>query len=152
MFPFNDPFREFELLRREVDRAFQSVGIDRGLLRNAFLPGRAARAYPLVNVSESPDAVVVEALAPGLNPDTLEITVKGDTITLAGEKPAVGADVKPEHYHRSERASARFVRTLQLPADVTDTGITAEYRSGVLVVTLPKAESAKPRKIAVSVA
>lgn len=152
MFPFNDPFRELELVRREVDRAFQYAGLDRAMLRNAFLPGRAARAYPLVNVSESADAVVVEALAPGLNPDSLEITVKGDTITLAGEKPAVGADVKPENFHRSERASARFVRTLQLPAEVCDTGVTAEYRSGVLVVTLPKAESAKPRKIAVNVA
>ena len=152
MLSFNDPFREFELLRREVDRAFQSVGLDRAMLRNAFLPGRAARSYPLVNVSETPETVVVEALAPGLNPESLEITVKGDTITLAGEKPPVNPDVKPEFVHRSERASARFVRTLQLPAEVTDKGVSAEYRAGVLVVTLPKAESAKPRKIAVSVA
>jgi len=143
-----DPFREFDALRREIDRAFQVVAAGRDV-PSAFLPGRSARTYPLVNVSENADAIEVDALAPGVNPQTLDVTADGDRLSISGEK---GSDqVAPEDYHRCERAAGKFVRTFTLPAPVDTAKIAATYNNGVLHVVLPKAEEAKPRRIAVSV-
>ncbi len=144
-----DPFREFEELRREIDRAFEQVGL--GPLprwRLAFLPGRAARQYPLVNLHDDGTNLYVEALAPGVEPNRFEVTVVGTTLTIAGEKPGL-KDVAPERIHRSERAAGRFVRTVELPVEVDPNGVSAQYRYGLLLLTLPRSESARPRRIAV---
>ena len=79
-------------------------------------------------------------------------TVLRNQLTISGEKPAESGEVKAENFHRSERASGRFVRTFTLPTEVDDKKVSAEYRSGILTITLPKAEAAKPKKITVSVA
>jgi HSP20 family protein len=151
MMRFIDPFREFDQLRREIDRAFTNLGVDTRF-RNAFLPGRAARAYPLINMWDDPDNVIIEALAPGVNPDTFEVHVLRNQVTISGEKTRAPEEIKPEQYHRSERAAAKFVRTLTLPSEVDDKRVIAEYRNGILRLTLPKAEAAKPKKIAVRAA
>lgn len=148
-----NPFDELEALRREIDRAFEPLlhgGIRGPFSRFSFLPGRAARAYPLVNVTEDADNVYVEALAPGIDPETLGVSIVQDTLTISGEKLAL-RDVNPEAYHRNERSAGRFVRSFTLPAAVEQNDAKAEYRSGLLLITLPKAEQAKPRQIAVSV-
>ncbi len=148
-----NPFRELEALRREVDRLFGAATHESWPTgRNAFLPGRSARTYPLINLKENPDEIVIEALAPGVNPDSFEITVLRDQFTLAGEKNRTPGEVEPEAWHRNERAAGKFVRSLRLPAEVDDTKVTAEYREGILRVTLPKTEAAKPKKITVNVA
>jgi HSP20 family protein len=138
-------------LRQELERVFDDywpAGWPRR--RSAFLPGRAARAYPLVNVYEDPEAVYVEALAPGLDADSLDVSVRGNTLTLAGEKKPLEG-VPDEAYHRSERATGRFVRTLQLDADVDAEKVEARYENGIVTITLPKSEKAKPKQIPVSV-
>ena len=147
-----DPFRDMEELRREVDRAFESFGGGRrpGFGRAAFLPGYGARQYPLVNLYEDKDNLYVEALAPGLNPERLDLTVQGNTLTISGEKPGL-QNVKPENLHRSERSAGRFVRTIELPYLVSDAGVAASYRDGLLLVTLPRHEASKPKQIAVRV-
>jgi len=148
----NDPFREMERLRRDMDRFFG--GHDPGppsparAFRLAFLPGRAARMYPLVNVYQDGDTFRVEALAPGLDPDAVELTVVRDTLTLRGEKPGLG-DVRPERVHRGERAAGRFARTVQLPDEADPEGVAAAYRDGLLVISVPRAEHARPRRIQV---
>jgi HSP20 family protein len=145
-----DPWREIEALRREVDRVFSELGL--GPLgrpwRLAFLPGRAARQYPLVNLHDDGQNFYVEALAPGVDPDRFEVTVLGNTLTLSGEKRGL-PDVPPERIHRSERAAGRFVRTIELPAEVDPNKVSAEYKHGLLVVTLPRAEAARPRRVTV---
>ncbi|MCB2154156.1 Hsp20/alpha crystallin family protein [bacterium] len=149
-----DAFEGLDVLRRELDRVFEDSGLPRAgksMPRFAFLPGRAARGYPLVNLDENADAIVIEALAPGLDPESLEISVVGDQLTISGEKPGLGEKVQSESYHRSERSAGRFVRTIELPAAVNQNSAKAEYKNGLLLVTLPKAEEAKPKKIAVSV-
>ncbi len=149
-----DVFRELESLRREVERAFEQFGSDFGVhpwFRAAFLPGRAARAYPMLNVSEDRDAVYVEALAPGLDTETLEISVLHNRLRIAGEKQALSKDIKPEAFHRNERSAGRFVRTLDLPTEVDADKVTAEYKNGLLLITIPKAEAAKPKQITVKV-
>ena len=116
-----DPFDGMETLRREIDQAF-----DRGspqfppMFRTAFLPARGAREYPLINLYEDQNMVYLEALAPGADPGSFNISIVGDTLTLSGEKPRAPADVKPEAFHREERAAGKFVRSIDLPVEVDD--------------------------------
>jgi HSP20 family protein len=152
-----NPWQEMQRLRHDIDRAFEQVGWRNGgrngrTFPTAFLPGRAARAYPLVNVSEDAHALYVTALAPGLEPTAIQLTVQDNRLTIAGEKPRVAAEMHPDAFHRSERAAGTFVRTVTLPIDVEPEQVQAEYTNGLLVVTLPKAEQVKPKQIAVSVA
>jgi HSP20 family protein len=93
----------------------------------------------------------VSALAPGLDIDSLELTVENDVLRIAGQKAPLSGDIKPERFHRRERGAGRFIRTLTLPAAVDADNVSAEFRNGLLTVTLPKSEAAKPRRIAVSV-
>jgi len=149
-----DPFREFremEDLRREVDRIFESFSTGRPVRRQgAFLPGRAARQYPLVNVYEDQDNLYVEALAPGIDPKALDLAVQGSTLTISGEKKPAD-NVPAEGYHRAEREAGKFVRTVDLPYPVGDEGVDASYKNGLLLVTLPKHEAAKPKQISVRI-
>lgn len=147
--PSWDPFGELERLRREMDRVFEGAAGDasRSL---AFLPGLAARHHPHLNVAEIGEEYLVEALAPGVDPSTLDVNVQGTRLTLSGEKkPPEG--IKAEAFHRTERSAGRFTRTVDLPADVDPDKVTASYSDGVLQVRLPKAESAKPKRIEIAV-
>jgi len=144
------PWQTLEALRRELDRVFDETGTrNEPFFRTAFLPGRAARRYPLTNLYEDKDTLYLEALAPGVDPATLDLKVVDNTLSIVGEKRRVAGDVKPEAFHRSERATSKFVRHLQLPVEVDEDKIRADYKDGLLIVTLPKAEKAKPKQIAV---
>ncbi len=148
-----NPFDEMEMLRREVDKAFEGfVARQEPARRGAFLPGSSPRRYPLVNLFEEQDKIYLEALTPGIDPESLNVDIVHNRLTLSGEKIRITADVKPEAFHRSERASGKFVRTVELPVEVDEQGIRAEYKNGILLVTLPKAEKAKPKQINVKVA
>jgi HSP20 family protein len=147
-----NPWQTLEVLRRELDRVFDETGTrNEPFFRTAFLPGRAARRYPLSNLYEDKDTLYLEALAPGVDPATLDVRVVGNTLSIVGEKRRVAGDVKPEAFHRSERATGKFVRHLQLPVEVDEGKIRADYKDGLLIVTLPKAEKAKPKQITVQV-
>jgi len=148
-----NPFEELATLRQEIDRAFEGFGTEQGPLRQvAFLPGRGPRRYPLINLLEDKDHIYIEALTPGVDPQSLNVSVTHNRLTMAGEKTRISGDVKPEAFHRSERASGKFVRTFDLPVEVDDAGVQAEYKNGLLLVTIPKAEKAKPKQINVKIA
>jgi HSP20 family protein len=137
-------FDRLEALRREFIDSEKFLGG----MPAAFLPGRAARAYPLVNVFEDGDNFYVEALTPGVARDQLEVTTTGSVLTLAGRKPPLEG-VQPERMHRNERAAGSFMRTVTLPADIEPDRVSAEFSRGLLLVTLPRSESNKPRRIQV---
>lgn len=145
------PFRELDMLRREVERAFESFGPEAGwpVLRAPLMT--RANIFPLLNLSEDKDNMYVQALAPGLKGDTLEITVTDDVLRISGEKEPYTTPVEPEVYHRREREGGKFVRAITLPGEVNMEKVKAEYKEGVLLITLPKAEAAKPKQIAVKV-
>lgn len=148
-----NPWREIEALRRDIDRAFNNVGqTNSPSFRSAFLPGRAARQYPLVNLSEDRDHIYVEALAPGIEPASIEVAVVRNVLTISGEKRRLPEELKPEAIHRSERATGKFIRSIELPSEIDSAQVKAEYKHGLLMVTLPKAAAAKPKQINVSVA
>lgn len=143
-----NPLADMENLRREVDRAFEEFGLARGPAnRVAFLPGRGPRRYPLINLLEDKERLYIEALTPGVDPASLGVSVLRNRLTLSGEKTRVTADVQPEAFHRSERSAGKFVRTFDLPVEVDEDKIQAEYKNGLLIVVLPKAEKAKPRQV-----
>ena len=149
-------FNELDALRREVERAFEQHGgaerRPRPFSPMSFLPGLSARAYPLLNVSEDADNVYVEALAPGVAPESLDITVQQDILRIAGEKQPISEDVKLEAFHRNERGAGQFVRTVRLNTAVEADKVAADYANALLLVTLPKAVEAKPKQITVKVA
>ena len=148
-----NPFTDLDQLRRDIDHAFEELAsAEAPTHRVVFLPGRGPRRYPLVNMLEDKDNLYVEALTPGVDPQSLNVMVMQGRLTVSGEKSRVAADVKPEAFHRSERASGKFVRTFDLPVEVNEERIEAEYKNGLLIVTLPKAEKAKPRQVNVKVA
>jgi len=112
--------------------------------------GRATRsaAAPALNVWEDDQAVYAEADLPGVDPAKLEITVtEGNQLTVQGERPA--PEVPGSVWIRQERPFGNFVRVVRLPALVDADKVEAKYESGVLRLTLPKHEAAKPRKIVV---
>jgi len=139
-----DPWwmQEVDRPRREMDRLVEGVG------RKPFL-GFETRLFPLLNVRDKGDSFVVSAEIPGVKTDDLEIKIEGDTLTLKGErKPeeAAGADVS---YHRRERATGIFQRSLTLPGKVDADKVNASYKNGVLTVTLLKDKAAIPKQITV---
>jgi HSP20 family protein len=132
-----------ERLHREVNRLFSDSFTQSG--------GRTAPTYPAMNVWTNEDGAVLTAELPGMNPDDLEISVVNETLTLSGNRVA---DEVPENvkYHRQERRSGQFTRTFQLPFTVEVEQVEAVFKNGVLHLSLPRAESEKPRKIAVKTA
>jgi len=147
---FLSPFGELEALRQGIDQMFLDLWPGFSGRSSVFLPGRSARAYPLINLSGEPDKYIMEAYAPGLDLSSLDVSVKGNTVTITGEKKAL-RDIKPEAYHRSERSTGKFLRTYQLDSEINDAQVKAEYKDGILAITLPKSEKAMPKKIAVNV-
>jgi HSP20 family protein len=149
-----DLLGEMERVRGEIDRILGEERLPAWTFpfsRISFLPGRASRGYPLINIGEDNDNVYVDALAPGVKGDTLNVSVTGDKLVISGEKFSLPGEVKPESIHRGERSAGEFVRTLSLPAPIEADKVEASYRNGLLRVVLPKADAARPRQIAVHV-
>lgn len=135
------PFEELDRLRRQVDWF-------NGGLRSGLSGEPAAGVFPLMNVTEDKDNYYVRAELPGIKADQLEISVTGDTLSVSGERKLPVEDDKAQ-YHRREREAGRFSRIVTLPGQLNTGKVEASCTDGVLTVTLPKAEAAKPRQIAV---
>jgi HSP20 family protein len=135
-----NPASPLNELRREFDRLFDTV------LSGETYPNQA-RPFPALNAWEDGDRLMIEAEVPGLSLDDLDITIQGNELTIKGQrKPMVGDDLV---YHRRERGVGEFSRFLTLPTKVDGERVEAALKDGVLTIMLPKAETAKARKIAV---
>ena len=106
---------------------------------------------PPVDIFEDKDGVVLNAELPGMKKEDIELRVENNVLTLQGERKREN-ETKEEGYFRSERAYGTFSRSFSLPTSVDTSKIGAEYKDGVLSVSLPKAEEAKPKQIDVKVA
>lgn len=104
--------------------------------------------YPAVDVHDGEKEITVKAELPGLEAKDVTLKLERDVLTVAGEKRFEDAD-KKEAYHRIERRYGSFYREIPLPAEVKAEAVTARFDKGVLVVTLPKSESAASRTIPV---
>lgn len=113
--------------------------------------GHSASWAPAVDVLEQADAIRIAAELPGVKPEDVKISVEANVLTIQGTKQQESEE-KTERVHRYERTYGSFARTFTLPRTVDTAHIKAGYDNGVLTITLPKAEQAKPRQIAVQVA
>ncbi len=105
---------------------------------------------PLVDIFEEPDAIRLVAEIPGVKPEDVRISVESNLLTINGTKEQV-AEEKAEKVHRYERTYGAFERTFRLSTSIDPNKIKATYDLGVLTITLPKAETAKPHLIRVEV-
>lgn len=105
--------------------------------------------YPACDVAETDEAFLVKAELPGVTPDEVKLNMTNNVLTLYGEKQQETED-KAQNYYRIERTSGTFQRSFTFPSTVEAAKITASYKDGVLTITLPKAEEAKPRQIPIS--
>ena len=140
-----DPFRDLRSLQEEVNRLF-STNLGRGFGDEGI--GRGAW-NPSVDIFENKDQIVLEAELPGMSRDDFELTVENNVITLRGERQFEKKE-ETDNYHRVERSYGSFTRSFTLPQTVSAEGANAEYRNGVLRVTLPKREETKARRIEIS--
>jgi len=137
---WSSPFRELDELRREMDRVF-------GPLSEAAGFG-AAGVFPAINVSETDDALFVEAELPGMKSDDLDVTFENGTLTLSGERE-LSDESEDVSYHRRERQWGSFRRSFTIPHRVDADGVRARYLDGILTVELPKAAEARPKQITI---
>lgn len=135
-----DPYREMMSMRRAMNRLMDNTFSDEWDSGTEW-------SLPL-DVMENENDFVVKATVPGVKPDDLEITYNNGTLTIQGEVKSE-QDQKEGKYHLRERRSGAFVRSLALPTDVKPDKIEAEYQDGVLTLKLPKAEEARPKRIAI---
>jgi HSP20 family protein len=130
--------------RREMDRLVGDlIGPWAGELQR-LVP---ASGFPSLNVWEDGDFIFAEAEVPGLKAEDLDISVIGNQLTVKGRRAPLAVDGGT--YHRRERNVGEFVRTVSLPTEIDPDKVEASLADGVLKISLPKAETAKPRKVTV---
>ena len=111
----------------------------------------SAAWVPAVDILEEPEAIRIMAEVPGVKPEDVNISLENNVLTIHGSKQQI-AEERTERVHRYERTYGAFERSFTLPTTVDAGNIKASYEHGVLTVTLPKVEKAKPRQIEVQVA
>lgn len=134
---------DFDLLRREMDRLFDS-----------FFPARreddsgSAVWAPRTDLAETDDAYIVSMDVPGIKPDEIDITFEEGTLKVSGERQA-SKEVEQGQYHRIERSYGRFFRSFRFGGNVDPDKIEAHFDDGVLTIRVGKVEESKPRRIEV---
>ncbi len=141
-----NPVRNLFDLRTSVDRLFDDFfGLERGTMREPSLA-----VVPAVDLEETDDAFKITAELPGMDKKDIHITFENNVLTISGEKKAE-KEIKEENYHRLERSYGKFQRSFELPGYINRDKIEADYKDGVLHITVPKSEEAKPKQIEVKV-
>lgn len=142
-----EPFRDLVSTHDHFNQLFngtfaRAFGDQQEVSRRAWIPP--------VDIYETGDSLVLKAELPGINPDDVEIRVEGGTLYLKGERK-FEKDAKEENLHRVERPYGKFSRSFLLPSSIDSDRVKAEYQHGVLTLTMPKREEAKPRSIKIAV-
>jgi HSP20 family protein len=149
-FPFGSDFVQ---LRQAMQELLQESFVPSGGSRSAWGAGARAMARPLpLDVYATPDEAVVIAAVPGMTPEQLEITYAGNTLTLSGSVPSWTENEQAQNatWYLRELWSGQFQRTVTLPFEVDPAQAQATFEHGIVRITLPKAEWAKPHKIAIN--
>jgi HSP20 family protein len=142
---FRDAVNELLHLQGELDARLRSPRSD------LFAGPSAAGVFPPVNIFRNANGdAVIRAELPGVKPEQLSVTVERRRLTLSGERAPEAAG--NGGYHRRERASGKFSRSMELPADLDVDRADATFRGGVMTLHIPRAEAAKPRQITVKAA
>ncbi|MEW6601984.1 MAG: Hsp20/alpha crystallin family protein [Nitrospirota bacterium] len=125
-----DPWREFDRMSRLLNRTSSSLSSE----------------YPAVNVWVNGENAVITTEIPGIDRETIDISVSGNTVSLSGSRPSEETK-EEESYHRHELWHGKFNKTVKLPFNIDAEKVKATYRKGVLHISLPQLEADKPKKI-----
>jgi HSP20 family protein len=132
---------DFRRLQREMDQMFA------GSPWPSSIRSVARGTYPPINIGTTPDQVDVYLFAAGVEPNSLDITIQQNLLTIAGERKLITEE--GANYYRKERYDGAFRRVVTLPDDVDPDKVEASYRDGILRVMIQRREAAKPRQIEV---
>jgi len=139
--PTFSPFSDFDSLRRDMLRLLDGISGSADLETGSGV-------FPPINITQDANNFYVRAEVPGLKANELSISALRNQLSVSGKRE-IPAERDRVSYHRKERAEGAFNRTIALPAEVDAERVEAHYVDGILTVTLPKTEAAKPRQISV---
>ncbi len=134
------PFAELERMKRQMDRLMEGFS---GTYQQPY-----AGVFPLINLTENTESFVIRAELPGVATGDLDIQATANSLSISGER-RIPAENKDAGWHRREREAGKFSRMIALPSEIDPNKVDAGLVNGILTVTIPKAEIAKPRQIAV---
>jgi HSP20 family protein len=140
-----DPLRELSLMQDRMNRMFDDAG--RGWRPDE--PSSTTAWSPAVDIYETENEIIVHAELPGVERKDIGLNLEKNVLTLKGER-RFEKETKQENYHRIERAYGGFSRSFSIPAIVDDEKIRAEYKDGILKISLPKKEQVKPKQIQIA--
>jgi HSP20 family protein len=135
---------EFERLQRELQQEFTNIG------RPGSIRALTSGAFPALNVGSTPNSIEIYAFAPGVDPATLDIQLDHGLLSISGER--TGAQPQNDDslsVYANERFSGRFKRTVNLSKDADPDKVEAQYRNGVLHISVARQESAQPKRISI---
>lgn len=142
--PAADIFSELNRLQSVLDQVFRPAA-------RSSIRALTGASFPVINVGATPDTIEVMALAPGLDPASLQLSIDRGLLVIAGERksevPEAGDNVS---VYAQERFAGNFRRVVSLPDEADPGKVDATYRDGILRITVAKRESSKPRRIEVS--
>ena len=142
-----DPFRELDDVSSRLNRIFGRLPSRSGS-ENEMLA--VADWMPSVDISETDSAYLIKGEIPGVNKDDVKVTIQDGMLTIQGERKQEKEE-KNKKFHRVECSYGSFMRSFRVPDDADESAVKAEFKDGMLNVTLPKSEKAKPKSINVSV-
>ncbi len=145
-----NPYKELSDLQRTMNNVFgawpglmrRGESDEEGLMEGGWMPS--------VDIYEEKDKIMVTAELPGMKKEEIDVQIGDGRLTIKGERKMENED-KKDNYHRVERFYGTFTRSFTLPDTIDEENISANYKDGLLKLTLPKTEKAKPKKIDVAV-
>lgn len=140
---FDNPFGEMARFQENLDQMFRPSGV-------SSIRAMSRRTFPVINVGSTADAIEVLALAPGLDPNALQITIDKGVLVVAGERKTELPEGDDVSTYAQERFNGTFRRVISLPEDVDAGQVEASYRDGLLRIRIARSEASRPRRIEIS--
>ena len=134
-----NPWSEIERMRREIDNVFGSYGKSSG-----------SYSFPLTNIYDNKDNIIVTAELPGMKKEDVNVSLTEGVLTISGNRNGAPTD-RDNIIVRQERSTGAFEKSFKIPTKVMEDKIKAEFKNGILTITLPKSEEAKPKHITIDV-
>ena len=146
-----NPSRELLNVEREFSKLFNSISGRFGLMDSSDTEEYENAVWmPLTDISEDKDNFTLKLDLPGVNKDDVKISYTDGQLNISGERKQE-KETKDAKFHRVERAYGKYYRSFSLPSKIKDDKIEAEFKDGQLIITVPKAEEAKPKEISIKI-